>query len=66
MKFHLVLLPGDGIGPEVISQTCRVLDCIGQIFGHTFVYQQELIGGCAIDRYGTAVSEETLAACKDC
>lgn len=66
MKFDLVLLPGDGIGPEVMTQTCRVLDCIGQIFGHTFVYQQELIGGCAIDRYGLAVSEAALAACKDC
>jgi 3-isopropylmalate dehydrogenase len=64
MKAKIVLLPGDGIGPEVTSAAVRVLDQVGQLFGHQFEYEEHWIGGCAIDRLGTALSEEALAACQ--
>ena len=65
MEFHLAVIKGDGIGPEVIDETTKVLDAIGKKFGHTFRYNYLLAGGCAIDATGTALPEETLAACKE-
>jgi len=58
-----MLLPGDGIGPEVIAQARAVLDAVAARFGHTFTYGQDLIGGCAIDATGVALPETTLAGC---
>lgn len=62
--YNIVLLPGDGIGPEVVAQATRVLDAVAARSGHTFQYKQHKIGGCAIDEYGTALTDEALAACK--
>lgn len=62
--YNIVLLPGDGIGPEVTAEAVRVLDAVAQRSGHAFHYKEHLIGGCAIDRYGTALSEEALEACR--
>jgi len=62
-KYSIGLLPGDGIGPEVIEQACRVLDSLANAFGIAFTYQMELIGGCAIDRYGEALTEAALGTC---
>jgi 3-isopropylmalate dehydrogenase len=59
-----MLLPGDGIGPEVVYEAVRVLDVTGKKFEHTFEYTERLIGGCAIDRYGVALTDETLADCQ--
>ena len=64
MKKNIVLLPGDGIGPEVIAATRQVLDAVAARFGHEFAYEEHLIGGCSMDAYGTALTDETLAACK--
>jgi 3-isopropylmalate dehydrogenase len=64
MKAKIVLLPGDGIGPEVVKEACRVLDRVAERFGHTFSYEQHLIGGIAIDTSGTALSDAALAACQ--
>ena len=64
MQANIDLLPGDGIGPEVIAQATRVLDLIAAREQHTFHFQEHLMGGCSIDRYGTALTEEALAACK--
>ena len=64
MEARIVLLPGDGIGPEVVSAGVRVLDAIAARTGHLFTYSTHLIGGCAIDKYGTALTAETLAACQ--
>jgi 3-isopropylmalate dehydrogenase len=64
MEFKIVLLPGDGIGPEVVAEAVRVLDVIAHKFGHTFAYQEHLMGGCSIDAYGTSLTEETLADCQ--
>jgi 3-isopropylmalate dehydrogenase len=64
MKFSIILLPGDGIGPEVICETIRVLQALAVQMGQAFLFQEHLIGGCAIDRFGVALADETLAACQ--
>ena len=64
MNFNIVLTPGDGIGPEVTAAAVRVLDEVGRRFGHHFEYEEYLIGGCSIDRYGTALTGEALRACR--
>ncbi len=64
MKARIALLPGDGIGPEVVTEAVRVLDVIAGKFHHTFEFTEQLIGGCSIDRYGVALSDETLADCQ--
>ncbi len=64
VEINIVVLPGDGIGPEVIRAAVAVLDAVGERFGHNFQTQEYLIGGCAIDNYGTALPENTLAACR--
>ncbi len=63
MEANIVLVPGDGIGPEVVGEAVRVLQAVGQAFGHHFHFSEYLIGGCSIDRYGTALTSEALAAC---
>ena len=63
-EFKITLLPGDGIGPEVIAQAVRVLDQIALLSGSKFVTNTHLIGGCAIDQSGTALTDETLKACQ--
>ena len=65
MDYKIAVIPGDGIGPEVIEETVKVLDKIGDNFGHSFEYEYLLAGGCAIDEKGTPLPEETLEACKN-
>jgi 3-isopropylmalate dehydrogenase len=64
MEARIVLLPGDGIGPEVIEQARRVLDRIAETKGHTFSYEEQLIGGCAIDAKNDPLPAATLEACQ--
>jgi len=64
MQFNLVVLPGDGIGPEVTSEAIKVLQATGSRFGHNFNLHYRLIGGIAIDEEGTALSSDTLKMCK--
>ncbi|MDS4031191.1 MAG: 3-isopropylmalate dehydrogenase [Candidatus Contendobacter sp.] len=64
MKATIVLLPGDGIGPEVVGEAVRVLDTIAGKFGHEWSYQERLMGGCSIDRFGSSLTDETLADCQ--
>jgi len=64
MKANIVLLPGDGIGPEIVAETVRVLDVIGSKFGHSFSYAERLMGGCSIDQFGSSLTDETLADCQ--
>ncbi len=61
MNAQLVLIPGDGIGPEVVAEAVRVLDHVAARHGHTFGYREILMGGCSIDRYGVALTDESLA-----
>ncbi|HRZ23572.1 MAG TPA: isocitrate/isopropylmalate family dehydrogenase, partial [Candidatus Contendobacter sp.] len=64
MKANIVLLPGDGIGPEVVGEAVRVLDAIAGKFNHQWTYQERLMGGCSIDRFGSSLTDETLADCQ--
>src|SRR5574341_1810648 len=64
MNFNITLLPGDGIGPEVVGEAVRVLDVIANKCHHTFNFQERLMGGCSIDKYGSSLTDETLADCK--
>jgi len=66
MEFDVAVLPGDGVGPEVITQALKVLQTVGEKFGHSLHLQDGLIGGVAIDTLGTALSDETLKMCKQC
>src|SRR5512145_564381 len=64
MNSNILLLPGDGIGPEVVTEAVRVLDVIGSRYNHTFQFAERLMGGCSIDQYGTSLTDETLADCQ--
>src|SRR5215218_6749657 len=56
---RIVVLAGDGIGPEIVAATREVLDALGE-----FSYDEQLMGGCSIDEHGTALTDEVLTACK--
>lgn len=64
MKFDLTVLPGDGVGPEVIDETIKVLLAIGDKFNHTFNLRYSLVGGVAIDQAGTPLPTNTLKLCE--
>ncbi len=63
MEAKITLLPGDGIGPEVVAEGRKVLDVIASKYNHTFRYSEQLAGGIAIDETGNPLPEETLGAC---
>lgn len=63
MNFKITLLPGDGIGPEVVGEAVRVLEIIASKYKHSFDFQERLMGGCSIDKYGSSLTDETLADC---
>ncbi|MDY3950175.1 MAG: 3-isopropylmalate dehydrogenase [Eggerthella lenta] len=58
--YNICLLPGDGIGPEIIAEGVKVLDAVGAKYDTAFSYTEALLGGCAIDATGTALPDETL------
>lgn len=64
MQADIVLLPGDGIGVEVVPEGVRVLEAIAAAHGHEFHFQEHLIGGCAIDEAGDPLPETSLRACR--
>lgn len=65
MAARIVLLPGDGIGPEVVAEGGRVLTAVAAKYGHHFQFTRGLIGGCAIDERGTALPDDTLDICRN-
>ncbi|MCH7626789.1 MAG: 3-isopropylmalate dehydrogenase [Chloroflexi bacterium] len=64
MDFSITVLPGDGIGPEVVDEAVKVMDAVGRRFGHDFDTSFGRVGGNAIDEFGTPLPEETLAMCR--
>ncbi len=64
MRANIVLLPGDGIGPEIIAQAKLVLETIAAKHGHEFSLDSRPMGGASIDAFGAPLTEETLAACR--
>jgi 3-isopropylmalate dehydrogenase len=65
MHATITLIPGDGIGPEVVAEGRRALEAVAQRFGHQFEMREALLGGCAIDALGTAFPDETLRLCRE-
>ena len=63
-EFHIAVVAGDGIGPEVTEQAIAVLNKVGELFHHAFHFNKVLAGGCAIDATGKCLPEETLEECK--
>ncbi len=64
MNLNIVTIPGDGIGPEIVREACKVLDRVGQVYGHTMNYTEILMGGCSIDKYGVPLTDEALATAR--
>ena len=65
MTYSIALIPGDGIGPDVVAQAVEVLDAVGDKYGHVFNYVELSAGGCAIDATGEPLPAETLEAAKN-
>ncbi len=64
MKYNIAVIPGDGIGPEVINEAIKVLDAAGSKYGHEFNYTHVLAGGAAIDAAGECLPQETIDIAK--
>ncbi len=64
MQAVIAVLPGDGIGPEVVAEGLKVLRAVASRFGHQFSFHEALIGGCAIDVTGSPLPAETVAVCR--
>lgn len=62
--YQIVVLRGDGIGPEIVAEAIKVLDAAGEKYGFQFHYDDRLMGGCAIDATGEPLPQETVDACK--
>ncbi|MCU0377178.1 MAG: 3-isopropylmalate dehydrogenase [Bacteroidales bacterium] len=64
MNYKIAVLPGDGIGPEIIDQAIKALNAVAGKFNHSFIYEYALVGAVAIDKTGSPLPEETLLKCK--
>ena len=64
MEKNIAVIKGDGIGPEIVTEAMKVLDKVAEKFGHTFNYEQLLMGGCSIDANGVPLTDETIERCK--
>lgn len=64
MEYKIALIPGDGIGPEIVREAKKILDKVCQVYGHSFTYKELLLGGASIDRHGVPLTEETVADAK--
>lgn len=65
MEFKIALLPGDGIGPEIVDEAVKVMDAVAQKFSHKFTYTKALVGACAIDATGDPYPEATHKVCEE-
>ncbi|NLZ25350.1 MAG: 3-isopropylmalate dehydrogenase [Clostridiales bacterium] len=63
MEFNIAVIPGDGVGPEIASSAVKVLDAVGEKFGHKFCYDYVDAGGVSIDKYGVPITEENMQKC---
>jgi 3-isopropylmalate dehydrogenase len=66
LRFTIAVLPGDGVGPDVVAEAQRSLETAGTHFGHEFTFKHGFIGGISIDKFGTALPQETLDTCLKC
>lgn len=65
MNKIIALLPGDGIGPEIVNEAVKVLSAVAEKFGHHFAYRTVDIGGCSIDKFGVPITDEGMQICKE-
>ena len=65
MDFKCAVIKGDGIGPDIVDQAIKILDSVGEKYGHTFSYEEVLAGGAAIDATGHPLPQETIDVCKN-
>ena len=63
MQAHIVTLPGDYIGPEIVAQAVKVLEKVAEKYGHSFAFEECALGGASIDACGVPLTDETLAKC---
>ena len=66
MRLKIGIIKGDGIGPEIVTEAMKVLDKVGEIYGHKYEYKQLLLGGASIDVHGVPLTEETIIEAKAC
>lgn len=64
MNYNIAVIPGDGIGPEIINEAQKVLEKISGIYGHRFTYSELLLGGASIDVHGVPLTDETIKVSK--
>ena len=64
MTYKIALIPGDGIGPEIVNEAKKVLDCICDKYGHSFDYKELLLGGASIDAFGIPLTDDAIAQAK--
>ena len=66
MQLNIGVIRGDGIGPEVVTEAIKVLNKVGEVYGHTYKYNELLMGGASIDVHGIPLTDETVAIAKSC
>ena len=66
MELKVEIIKGDGIGPEIVEEAMKVLDKVGEVYGHTYRYKELLLGGASIDVHGIPLTDETVAEAKSC
>lgn len=66
MELKIGIIKGDGIGPEIVTEAVKVLNKIGEVYGHTYSYKELLLGGASIDVHGIPLTDETVAEAKAC
>ena len=66
MQLNIGVIRGDGIGPEIVTEAIKVLDKVGEVYGHTYKYNELLMGGASIDVHGIPLTDETVAIAKSC
>ncbi|MEI6725834.1 MAG: 3-isopropylmalate dehydrogenase [Actinomycetes bacterium] len=64
--YRVMTLPGDGVGPEIVAAARQVLDAAGQKYGYLLAYEEGVMGGCAIDAYGTPMEDGLIERCQSC
>lgn len=64
LKYQIAVVKGDGIGPEIVSEAMQVLEKVGEKFGHTFLFQEVLAGGCSIDANGVPLTQDAIEVCR--
>lgn len=65
LNYHIGVIAGDGIGPEIVAEARKVLDCVGKKFHHTFEYEDILMGGCSIDATGEPLTDHAIEQAKN-